>query len=145
MHVQAAPEVSVNAMTHIRQICHDFFIAWFFSLDPFLSHDFLWQKNAACVNGTIEITLEWIQCDIATSKMPWICLMCVMALIESKKTVWINMLGHVNACQDGNILYLDTKCWIQEDTTWTHILVKSQNCNKILYWLLKTCVFTSNH
>ena len=62
----------LSAMTHIRQIhCN------FFALDPFLLHDFLQRKNAACVNGTIEITLEWIQHDIATSKMLRIHLMCV--------------------------------------------------------------------
>ena len=40
----------------------------FFALDPFLSRDFCLEfvmKNAACVNGTIEITLERIKRDIA--------------------------------------------------------------------------------
>ena len=34
------------------------------------------------------------------------------------------MLWYINACEVANILYLDTKCCIQEDTTKTHILVK---------------------
>ena len=42
----------------------------FFALDPFLSRDFCLEfttKNAACVNGTIEITLERIQCNIVAN------------------------------------------------------------------------------
>ena len=42
----------------------------FFALDPFLSHDFCLEfmtKNTACVNGTIEITLERFQRDIAAN------------------------------------------------------------------------------
>ena len=38
------------------------------------------MKNAVCVNGTIEITLEQIQHDIATSKSPRIRVMCVKTL-----------------------------------------------------------------
>ena len=44
---------------------------------------FFAMKNAACVNGTTEITLEQIQHDIATSKMLQICIMCVMTLTVS--------------------------------------------------------------
>ena len=58
---------SISALTHIMQ----FFIAcFFFALDPFLSCNFCLEfvtKNTACVNGTIEITLEQIQCDIVTN------------------------------------------------------------------------------
>ena len=70
----------LSAMTHIRQICGDFFIMQFFCSRPLFIAQFFVTKNTACVNGTIEITLEQIQCDIATSKMPQIHLMCVMAL-----------------------------------------------------------------
>ena len=57
----------LGALTHIARffLLHDFF-----TLDPLLSHDFCLEfvtKNAACVNGTIEITLEQIQCDIAAN------------------------------------------------------------------------------
>ena len=38
------------------------------------------MKNTACVNGTIELTLDWIQHNIMTSKMLQICIMCVMTL-----------------------------------------------------------------
>ena len=36
------------------------------------------MKNMPCVHGTIEIALEQIQRDIATSKTPRIRVMCVM-------------------------------------------------------------------
>ena len=46
-------------------LSHDFFHS-----RPFLLHDFCLEftmKNAACVHGPIEITLEQIQHDIATN------------------------------------------------------------------------------
>ena len=59
----------------------------FFALDPFLSRDFCLEfatKNAACVNGTIEITLEAnparYRGEFATSKSRRIRVMCVKAL-----------------------------------------------------------------
>ena len=57
----------LSALTHIARF---FYRAIFFALDPFLSCDFCLEfaaKNAACVNGTIEITLERIQRDIAAN------------------------------------------------------------------------------
>ena len=67
-------------MTHIRRIRRDFLQRDFFALDPFLSRDFSQQKNTACVNGTMEIILEQIQHDIATSKTLQIRVMCVITL-----------------------------------------------------------------
>ena len=52
------------------------------------------------------------------------------------------MPGYVNASQVGNILYLDTKCCIQEDATYKLIIVKFEKkfkkyfrsyCWKIFY------------
>ena len=80
-------DVTLSALTHIRRIRHDFFTAWFFCSRPLFIAQFFTTKNAACVNGTIEITLEQIQCDIVTSKMPWICVMCVMTLHRSQYRV----------------------------------------------------------
>ena len=34
------------------------------------------------------------------------------------------MLGHINTCDIGNLLYLKTKHYIKEDTTKSHFLVK---------------------
>ena len=36
---------------------------------------------------------------------------------ETKKKIRKNMLVYMNACQVDNILYLDTKYYLQEDTT----------------------------
>ena len=59
-------------MTHIRQICHNFFTAQFFCSRPLFIAQFFVMKNAACVNGTIEITLE--RTDILISYQIILCL-----------------------------------------------------------------------
>ena len=63
---------------------------------------FFVMKNTACVNGTIEITLEQIQHDITMSKMLQICIMCVMTLRANKDEINVlevkacNSLGYVS-------------------------------------------------
>ena len=37
-----------------------------------------------------------------------------ISAIETQTVVRINMTGYINASQVGNILYLDTKCCIQD-------------------------------
>ena len=62
------------------------------------------MKNATCVNGTIEITLEQIQCDFAMSKSLQIHIMCVKTL---------SALTHITQIRgDFDIVKL---CWIHSN------------------------------
>ena len=72
--------VHISALIHIRQIHYNFFTVQLFCSRPLFIVQFFATKNAVCVNGTIEITLEQIQHDIMMSKMPQIWVICVMTL-----------------------------------------------------------------
>ena len=64
------PDIWLGLVTALTHIVRFFYRAIFFALDHFLLHDFCLEfatKNAACVNGTIEITLEQIQHDIVAN------------------------------------------------------------------------------
>ena len=40
-----------------------------------------------------------------------------ISALEMKKIIWISMVKYVNASQAANILYFETKCYIEKDTT----------------------------
>ena len=112
--------VFLSALTHIVRF---FYCTIFFALDPFLLHDFCLEfamKNVACVNGTIEITLEQIQCDIVANLQCQNCsefTLCVSRHLESWapassctnfklawKTATLLTLATAKHCSDSTLL-----------------------------------------
>ena len=53
---------------------------------------------------------------------------------------------YINTYQVGNILCLDTKCFLVKDITQTHILFKSEKNEEILHELMaEMCFYKSGH